>query len=224
MSGIIAGGIAGVGALGKIAYGAIQNHQANKIDEANIRPVETVQPEYEQNVRTAEQMAQQGIPQQSYNNQVNAINRNQAGALMTLGRSANPGANLASIVRAGNDANNNLNAEDAMQRNRNTLALIQQRGILAQQKQNTFNYNYKDKYSENLAKSQALRGAETQNISGGLTDLGQIGSMYAMAQSGNPTSQPYGTPDPSSQLSMPANPGMTMYQPKTPSTLDYQQV
>jgi hypothetical protein len=169
-------------------------------------------------------MAQQGIPQQSYNNQVNAINRNQAGALMTLGRSANPGANLASIVRAGNDANNNLNAEDAMQRNRNTLALIQQRGILAQQKQNTFNYNYKDKYSENLAKSQALRGAETQNISGGLTDLGQIGSMYAMAQSGNPTSQPYGTPDPSSQLSMPANPGMTMYQPKTPSTLDYQQV
>lgn len=176
MSGIIAGAsIVGASALGKIGYGISQNSQASGIEKNNIRPTEAVDPIYQQNVNTAQQMAQEGLPQAVINNQTNAINQNQAGAIGALSNSANPGAGLASIVRGGNQAMGNLNAQDAAARNKNTLALIQQRGILAGAKQNAWNYNYADKYSENLAKSQALRGAGTQNVAGGLNTLGQAG-------------------------------------------------
>lgn len=184
MSAIIGGAIVGGAALAKGIYGATQNAKASAIEKQNIRPTETVDPLYQQNVNLAQQMAQTGIPQQQYNNQLNAINRNQAGAINSLSGSANPGAGLASIVRAGNDANNNLNAQDAAARNKNTLALIQQRGILANQNHNAWNYNYADKYSENLAKSQALRGAGSQNISGALGSIGQAGMGYMGALSG----------------------------------------
>jgi len=178
--------IAGIGALGKGIFGAIQNHQASEIEKNNHRPTMGVQQELNDNVATADQMARIGLPQQQYENQLNDIQRNQAGGLYALGHSANPGANIASVVRAGNDATNNLNAEDAAARNRNTLALIQQRGILANAKQNAWNYNYADKYSENLAKSQALRGAGTQNIAGALNDIGGAGMSMLGYGSGMP--------------------------------------
>lgn len=182
MSAIIAGAaIVGASAIGKGIYGASQNAKASEIERNNIRPTMAVQSEYQDNVTTAEQMARMGLPQQQYLNQQNAIQRNQAGALNTLGRSANPSAGLASIVRAGNDASNNLNAQDAAARNRNTLLLMQQRGILAGAKQNAWNYNYADKYSENLAQSQALRGAAAQNIGGAFNTLGQAGMMAVNA-------------------------------------------
>lgn len=185
MSGIIAGGsILAASAIGKGIYGAVQNHKASQIEKSNIRPVEQVDPLYQQNVNTAEQQARQGLPQAVINNQTNAINQNQAGAIGALSNSANPGANLAGIVRQGNAAMGNLNAQDAAARNKNTLALIQQRGILAGAKQNAWNYNYADKYSENLAKSQALRGAGTQNIAGGLNTLGQAGMGMLGGMSG----------------------------------------
>lgn len=163
--------MSGIGALAsgaQIYYGLKQNSEAGKIEKSNIRPFEGVQPEFQQNVNTAQQMAQEGIPAEQYNNAVNGLNRNRASALMSLNNSANPGAGLASIVRAGNDAQSNLTAQDMAARNRNTLALLQQRGILGNQKQRAWQYNFADKYSENLAKSQALRGAGTQNIIGGL--------------------------------------------------------
>lgn len=181
MSALIGGIAVGATALGKGVLGAVQNHKANKIDENNIRPVETVQPELNQNVATAQQMAQIGLPQQQYLNQLNSINRNQAAGVQALGSSQNPNSGVASIVRASNDASNNLNAQDAAARNRNTLALIQQRGLLANAKQNAWNYNYADKYSENLAHSQALRGAAAQNIGGAINSIGQAGIGYMTA-------------------------------------------
>jgi hypothetical protein len=185
MSGILAaGGLVVAGAAVKGITGAVQNHKASEIEKANIRPVEQVDPLYQQNVNTAQQMAQQGIPQDVINNQTNAINQNQAGAISALNNSSNPGANLASIVRAGNNASGNLNAEQAAARNKNTLALIQQRGILAGAKQNAWNYNYADKYSEQLANSQALRGAGMQNEAGAANALIGAGTSYLGAQTG----------------------------------------
>lgn len=185
MSALIGGIAVGAAALGKGVMGAVQNHKASQIEKYNIRPTQYVQPELNQNVATAQQMAQIGLPQQQYNNQLNSINRNQAAGIQALGQSQNPTGSIASIVRAGNDANNNLNAQDAIARNRNTLALLQQRGILANAKQNAWNYNYADKYSENLAKSQALRGAASQNIGGAINSIGQAGIGYLTAGLGS---------------------------------------
>lgn len=202
MSGIISAAAIGAVSLGYGIYKDVkQNSAAKKIEEANKRPVETVDPNYQKNVNTAEQMAQQGIPQASYNNQVNAINQNQAGAINAVSNSANPGANIASIVRQGNAATGNLNAQDAIQRNKNTLALIQQRGILAGANRDVWNYNYADKYSENLAKSQALRGAAAQTEANTINAAGQMGmglSQYGrmgkMGNAGYPSSNGYGMP------------------------------
>lgn len=171
MSAIVAGIGIGTGALIKGVTGIIQNGQASGIEKNNIRPNQYVDAAYQQNVNTAQNMAQQGIPQADYNNQVNSINQNQGSAIASLNNSANPGANLASIVRAGDSATSNLNANDAIARNKNTLLLMQQRGLLANAKQNAFDYNYKDKYSEQLAKSQALRGAGMQNVAGAANSL-----------------------------------------------------
>lgn len=194
MSGIISSAAIGAASLGYGIYkDAKQSSEAKKIDAANQRPVQPVDPAYQQNVNTAEQMARQGIPQTAYNNQVNSINQNQAGGIQAAGQSGRPGS-IASIVRQGDSAMGQLNSQDAIQRNKNTLALIQQRGIKAGADQNAWNYNYADKYSENLAKSQALKGAAGQtegnviNAAGGLVSgLGRYGSFnsgYANPQSG----------------------------------------
>lgn len=176
MSGIIAAGaITAAGAIGKGIYGLTQEHKASQIEKNNIRPIMPVDPIYQQNVNIADQMARQGIPQEVINRQLEGIDQTQAGAVAATSRSANPGAGISSIVRQGDLAKADLNAQDAAARNKNTLLLLQQRGILARAKQDAWNYNYADKYSENLAKSQAYRGAGTQNIIGGLTDLGSAG-------------------------------------------------
>lgn len=115
-------------------------------------------------------MAQIGIPQQAYNNQVNAINQNQAGAVSALGNSANPGGGLAGIVRASNAASGNLNAQDALARNAGTRGVMQANNAIANQKLQSQQYNDFDKYSENFNRSQALKSASNadwQNVFNG---------------------------------------------------------
>lgn len=167
----IAAGIAGGSAIIKGVEGISQNSKASAIENANPYPQMGVQQEYQQNVNQAQQMAQQGMPAQQYNNQLNSIGQNQAGALQTLSRSSNPGAGLASIVRQGDQATSNLNAQDAIQKNRNLLTLLQERQSLAGQKDKAWDWNFQQKYLGNLAKSQALRQSANANISGALSDV-----------------------------------------------------
>lgn len=179
-------GIAGGTALLKIGEGALQNHQANSIDKNNPFPTYQIPGEYRHNLTQAENMAQTGMPTQAFNNQLNSINQNQAGAISALSNSANPGANLASIVRAGNSATNNLNAQDAMMRNQNMLRLLQERQILAQQKDKQWDWNSRQKYLGLLAKSNAIRGAGNANISSGLGELsGTANSAMQLGAFGN---------------------------------------
>ena len=132
---------AGVGAVGKGVTGIIQNSKANSIDASNPYPIKSVDPAYQQNLNQAQQMAQTGLPQEQYLNQVNAINRNQAGGLASLTKTGNNAGGIASMVRAGNDANNNLNAQDAMARNRNLLNLLHERTQLANQRDKAWDWN-----------------------------------------------------------------------------------
>lgn len=196
----IAAGIAGGSALIKLGSGIAQDISANKAENAMQRPVEGVQPEYTQNVNTAQQQAQQGIAAPAYNNQLNSINRNQATALNTLSKSANPGANLAAIVRQGDEATNQLNAQDSIERNRNLLGLLNARLQLAQQKDKAWDWNYQQRYLQNLAKANQLRGAANSNISGAFSDA--TGSAVKLSQlgafNGSGGGSQYGSPDGSS--------------------------
>lgn len=170
-------GIAAIGTLGKAAYGMYQNHKAGQIEDSNHRPVMGVNPLYQQNVDQAGIMAQAGTPTQEYNIGEQNIQRNLNGGLNTIQGGSNP-AGVISLVRAANDANSHLDAQSAIQRNRNLVALMQQRGILAAQQDKASEYNNEDKYSEKLAESQALRGAGAQNIGGAFNDASQEAEIY----------------------------------------------
>lgn len=169
--------LAGVGALGKLTSGIFQGIKANKIDKQNIRPVQTIQNEYLQNVSDAEQAARMGMPLQQYQQAQQNQQRNFNGARTSLGRSANSSAGLAGLLRASNDASLNLDVQNAQQRVQNQRYLGQQRGILGQQKNNAFDWNQKSKFLAQAAKAQALRGAGAQNLMGAFDDISQIGMM-----------------------------------------------
>lgn len=180
---------AGLGAA-SLLYGVgksiSQSHQANMIDKGNQRPAYQIPDEYKQNLAIAKQMATIGIPQQAYNNQQNAISRNQAGAVSALGNSANPGAGLSSIVRAGNDATGNLNAQDAQARLMGKRGVMAANSAIAGQKLAAQQYNQFDRYSENFNRAQALRGAANTNLNNGLNGAAQLaGGLYGMGQQGN---------------------------------------
>lgn len=173
--------IAGASAAYGIGKGISQNAQANKIDRNNVRPSYDIPQEYLKNVEMAKQMAQVGLPQQQYNNQLNSINQNQAAGLQVLNNSANPGANVAAIVRAGDNAANTLNAQDAAARQANQRFYIGQNGVLGQQKLAQQQYNKFDKYTEQFNKSAALRGASNQNIQNGVNGLSGVATnLYGM--------------------------------------------
>lgn len=181
----IAVGVVGGSALLKLGEGISQNSKASKIEKGNPYPTMPLQNEYNQNVAQAQHMAQTGLPQQQYNNQLNSIQQNQAGALSALSGSANPGAGLANIVRSGDNATGALNAQDAVARNQNMLRLLQQRQMLAQQKDKVWDWNNRQKYLSNLAQSQALRGAGSQNIGGALSDASSLGGTLAKGNMGS---------------------------------------
>lgn len=176
--------IAGLGALGKMTSGLFQGMKARRIERNNVRPIQQVQSEYFKNVADAEQMARIGMPQQQYNQGLQNIQRNQSGVLGALSRSANPNAGLQSLLRASNDATMNLDVQNALQRNQNRRGLMQQRGILAGQKQNAFDWNEKSKYLAKVAEAQALRGAGAQNLMGAFGDVTQIGMMADQQENG----------------------------------------
>lgn len=192
----IAAGIAGGSALLKLGTGLIQNHSANSIENQMQYPTAPIQSEYTQNLNQAQNIAQTGIPAPAYNNQLNSIQRSQAGGLAALSRSANPGANVASIVRQGDDATNQLNSQDAMMRNQNLMGLLNARLQLAQQKDKAWDWNYQQRYLSNLAKANQIRGAANSNINGAFGDTTgtatKLGQLNAFGGTGQGTqSYPY---------------------------------
>lgn len=190
---IVSAAIGAGSALYGVGKSISQSNQASKIDKNNPRPDYAIPDEFTQNVRLAKQMAQVGLPQQQYNSQVNAINRNQAGAIGALSNSANPGANLASIVRGGDDANNTLNAQDAAARQNNERYYIGQNSQLGQQKLDQQQYNKFDKYTEDYNKSAALRGAAAQNLQNGINGAAGVATdLYGVNQMNSGTQQTMG--------------------------------
>lgn len=162
--------------------GLFQIGKGNRLAKNNPRPIYNIPEEYQKNVAIAEQMGQVGLPQAQYNNSLNNINRNTAGALTGLSRSANSSAGLASLLRASNDASMNLDAQDASARLQNQRFAFGQRGALAQQKLAKQQWDSIGKYQEQAAAAQGLQGAGRQNAFGALSDLSQLGQSALGAE------------------------------------------
>lgn len=155
------GGLAlgGLSLLYGVGKDISQTNKANAIQKNLKTPVDVIPQEFYDNRNIAKQMAQVGIPQQQYNNAENNIQQNQAASLATVGRSANPGANVAAITRQGDNATNTLNAEDAAARQTNQRYFIQENAALGARKDQQEQTNVFDPYTRDFNLMQAYRGA-----------------------------------------------------------------
>lgn len=150
----------------------------------NIRPTAEVNENYLKNVALAENMGRTGLPQQQYNRAFQNIGRNQASALNTISRSANPSAGVNSLLRSSNDAVLNLDMQDANARLNNQRFAFGQRANLAQDQQRVWNWNKRDKYLEEAQAAADEIGAGRQNAFGALDNLSVLGQQYLASEEG----------------------------------------
>ena len=182
-------GLAAAPSLLKGLGGLLQIGQGRRLARNNPFPTATVNENILKNAEMAENMGRVGLPQQQYNNTLNNYNRNLAGGLRTLSRSANPSAGVASLLRASNDATNNLDAQDAMARMQNQRFAFGQRSALANEQNRVFDWNKKQRYIYNgQAAAQALNAGRS-NAFGSLTDLSMLGQSYFSGQNPNNTNK-----------------------------------
>lgn len=175
-------GISAIPSVFQGIQGLFQVGKGNRLAKANIRPVEQVNPLIAKNAALAEQMGQNGMASQQYNNALNNIGRNQAGAYRQAAMGGNN--NIASLLRAGNDATMNLDVKDQNDRLNNQRFAFGQRGQLAQEQNRVFDWNHKQKYREQAAAAAALQGAGRQNTMGAVNSLSQLGQYAMMGQNG----------------------------------------
>lgn len=210
----IGAGAAVLGTGFSIFNGLEQEHKANQIQKNLKQPQYQIPSEFYENRNIARQMAQLGLPQAQYNNQLNQINANQAGAVASASRSANPGAAISNITGQANAATNNLNAEDAQARETNQRFYVDENGQLGNQKLAQQQANVFDPYTQHYNEMQAYRGSGQQNVNTGLQDLSQLGG-YALQYGLHPgyTTQPQTFAQQNGTQPLTASGSMTGYTP-----------
>lgn len=156
--------------------GIIQQDRGKKMASNNPFITESVNENIAKNAALAEQAAQVGLPQEQYNKQQEAINRNQATGIRLASRNTRP-TGISSIVRATNDAMGNLNAQDAMARQQNQRLAMQQRGALAQEQNRVWDWNNRQRYLQNARAASETIGAGRRNLFGGIQGLSQLGQL-----------------------------------------------
>lgn len=167
--------IAGAGLLYGAYKGIKDDAKASAIQKGLTNPTYAIPPAFLQNRELARSMAQQGIPQQQYNNQINNINQTQAGAIAAEQNSANPGSAITSTVRAGNQAKATLDAEDAQARENNQRYFIQQNAAYGNQELAKQQNDVYDKFTRDFNQMQAYRGAANQNYNNAISGAQNLG-------------------------------------------------
>jgi len=176
---LAAGAIAqGVGGLAKGITGFIQRSQANKWLKKNEQPTEAMPSEILRNQQMAELNANVGLPSQQYNNAMKQIQLNQMKSI----RSANQlgGGKALSILGGvneyGNDAINDLNAQDAQARMANQEKLANANANTAQWKSRLFDENIRKKWLRKYDQKMNELAAGNMNIASGLDSLTSAGA------------------------------------------------
>jgi len=172
--------------LYSVYQGERNNAKANAIQKNLKDPAFQIPPEFYQNREIARQMAQQGIPQQQYNNATNNINQNQAAAISAAQNSNNPGGNIAAIARQGNQAKATLDAEDAQARQANQRYFIQQNAQIGNQQLQKQQNDVYDKFTRDFNQMQAYKGAAQDNFNGAAQGALQLGQTYMTDRMNNP--------------------------------------
>jgi hypothetical protein len=166
--------LVGIGSsiLGSI-LGAGQKAKGRRMLKSLKDPGYQIPDEFKKNLGEAENMARTGLPSQEYNLASTNIQRNSQAGLRQLGRMSNPFAGIASLQRGQNDAFAQLDASNASARRQNMLQAMGFRRELAGQKLNQQQYAQQD-YMNKVNQANAMIGAGSQNIFGGLSNVGKV--------------------------------------------------
>lgn len=169
---------AGAGAL-KAGLGFLQQAKGKKMLKKAKDPGYVIPEGFSKNVGQAEQMARTGLPSQEYNLASTNIQRGTQAGLRQLSRMSNPFAGIAGLARSQSDSFARLDAQNAAARRQNILQAMGARREMAAQQLAQQQYA-QNRYFDKVNEAQARIGAGTQNIFGGLSDIGTAAIMSGM--------------------------------------------
>lgn len=180
MSAIIASAAIGaVGAGYKIYQGISQNSAANKLQKGLVRPMYKIQDQYYQNQGLAENRAQNGLDENSRNYYNDQANRGLSSGISGILQGGGNVNSIGSLYDKFNQGNRAISTEDSQFKNDNIRYLIDRNKDLAGQETQQWAINKYEPYKDTATAIAGLRGAGSQNISGGLGEIGSIGSTLA---------------------------------------------
>jgi hypothetical protein len=172
-------GIAAGAGLLKAGLGFAQQLKGKKMLKKTIDPGYKIPKGFGKTLAQSEQMAKSGLGSQQYNQAQQNISRNVGTGVRALSRSANPAAGVAGLVRAQNDATLGLDVSNAAAKRQNILQAMGARREMAGQQLAQQQYA-QNRYFDKVNEANARIGAGTQNIFGGLSDIGTAGVMSMM--------------------------------------------
>lgn len=162
LSMLMGGGGSGGGGVNPLSYAASGLQAAFGIYQwlkSGKRPEFEIPKAALENKAIAENAYAEGMPTESYQNQQEAIQRNQTAALYKVGSTKQAGSQVGNVVSASNLATGDLNAQDALARRQNRQQLINANSVLA---------NYQRQQNQDKINQQVqLESAGLQNMSGG---------------------------------------------------------
>lgn len=173
----------------KVGFGIYQAIKGGKMLKKSVDPGYKIPKGFGQNLAQLEQLSRVGMPSQQYSQAQQNISRNVGTGVRALSRSANSSAGVAGLVRAQNDATLGLDVANAAARRQNILQAIGARRELAGQQLAQQQYA-QNRYFDRVNQANAMIGAGTQNISGGLGDIGAYSTMSKLYGKGTPSGSP----------------------------------
>jgi hypothetical protein len=172
-------GIAAGAGLLKAGLGFLQQAKGKKMLKNAKDPGYVIPEGFSRNLGQAEQMARTGLPSQEYNLASTNIQRGTQAGLRQLSRMSNPFAGIAGLARSQSDSFSKLDASNSAARRQNILQAMGARREMAGQQLAQQQYS-QNRYFDKVNEANARIGAGTQNLMGGISDIGTAGIMSGM--------------------------------------------
>lgn len=165
--------IAGAASAGlQAGVGIWQMYQGNKIRKNTVRPKYEIPEAVKSKMTTAEMLQFQGLPEDSKQEYVDNLTRNQAFSFGQLDDRKAGLAGTAAINQQGMDAAKNLLSMDAQQRIANTENLQNVRSEYGDFQEKQFTFDKANPFYEKMNEANALSGAGMQNFMTGANTAG----------------------------------------------------
>jgi len=174
-------GIAAGAGLLKAGLGFLQQAKGKKMLKNAKDPGYVIPEGFSRNLGQAEQMSRTGLPSQEYNLASTNIQRGTQAGLRQLSRMSNPFAGIAGLARSQSDSFSKLDASNSAAKRQNILQAMGARREMAGQQLAQQQYS-QNRYFDKVNEANARIGAGTQNMFGGLSDIGTAG-IYSANQS-----------------------------------------